>query len=976
MEVRNPSNRNERSSRSAAFALLRSLSGGSDLISILPDRIYSVGRDKRRCDIIVLDAGRCVSRMHCQIILDGSDGKLRLVDGFFLQTRPSLNGVFINGRRLRRGVGSVLSVGDEILLGCRSGLSVGCQVRHGFVVEKIVLHGVAGCSDACKVFDSMRVVDPGALGNMELGTRAGLLLRHCANILQAADPVSYLRNSLDLDIGVGNAGINNIMDSGDDLIVAGTKDSSVHFVQSCEDGVCLGNPTKKIKQTGCPAQPREDTVRSCNSDGKMFFLNRLEFIGCNMMGKSNVVSLPELFHPVEGLVRVFAATFTSDVPWFLSSCQLPSHLPITIACHSTEKCWSSSPDKRTAKPYPDYPNLLLVYPPFPDIIAFGKDRKKQGVACHHPKLFVLQREDYIRVIVTSANLVSKQWNNVTNTVWLQDFPRRSSPEYSSLFGTPEHIKADFVAQLAGFMASLVIDVPSQAHWITELTKFDFSGSQGYLVASVPGVHVQNPSYFRADHCLSAKQIVRLQPNAVDFLGSVHSSVVGLRHRFSTTTDSTGAQLKILASILGKGRENASGLLEVLLRRNNNIPADVNAVSILVADLDEFSEGDCLQLGFLPRDVASWVSPLSDGGFFRFSAFIYPKEALAAALDANNMKAQLILYVSQGPKFSEISRLIQPVHIVPLCSLLASIQRCLGLWRLEEVLSQHKWPDTLETDFVYASSSIGTSVSPQFLAAFSSASGKRLHQQVDSDESDPEWGCWSAKHEARNPSMKIIFPTIERVRNGAYGILPSRFLLSLSEKTWQRLRTSGIFCDAVPHPDYRVGYPMHVKVARRRFRSRTGTSSFGWIYSGSHNFSAAAWGHIVHLPSQSKVPDEISPRLHICNYELGILIVVPPPKEADKGNLDLDEVMLPFVTPAPKYKESDKPATALAMREALAEATVAQREISLGAFAAEDGDVPEEAEEEISNTDEFVAEEKEEERIYAEMLWSQMDSSET
>lgn len=29
-------------------------------------------------------------------------------------------------------------------------------------------------------------------------------------------------------------------------------------------------------------------------------------------------------------------------------------------------------------------------------------------------------------------------------------------------------------------------------------------------------------------------------------------------------------------------------------------------------------------------------------------------------------------------------------------------------------------------------------------------------------------------------MKIVFPTIERVKNGAHGILPSRFMLSLSE----------------------------------------------------------------------------------------------------------------------------------------------------------------------------------------------------
>lgn len=51
---------------------------------------------------------------------------------------------------------------------------------------------------------------------------------------------------------------------------------------------------------------------------------------------------------------------------------------------------------------------LCSYPMFPDEIAFGKDHKKQGIACHHPKLIVLQRDGSLRVIVTSANLVPKQ----------------------------------------------------------------------------------------------------------------------------------------------------------------------------------------------------------------------------------------------------------------------------------------------------------------------------------------------------------------------------------------------------------------------------------------------------------------------------------------------------------------------------------------------------------------------------------------
>lgn len=50
----------------------------------------------------------------------------------------------------------------------------------------------------------------------------------------------------------------------------------------------------------------------------------------------------------------------------------------------------------------------IRYPPFPEDIAFGKDLKRQGIGCHHPKLFVLQRDEFLRVIITSANLVPTQ----------------------------------------------------------------------------------------------------------------------------------------------------------------------------------------------------------------------------------------------------------------------------------------------------------------------------------------------------------------------------------------------------------------------------------------------------------------------------------------------------------------------------------------------------------------------------------------
>lgn len=89
---------------------------------------------------------------------------------------------------------------------------------------------------------------------------------------------------------------------------------------------------------------------------------------------------------------------------------------------------------------------------------------------------------------------------MTNTIWWQDFPRRSAPDYSSLFTqfhngeTNQDTETDFASQLAGFMASLLTDVPSQAQWIAELAKYDFGGATGHLIASVPGVHSYKTPY--------------------------------------------------------------------------------------------------------------------------------------------------------------------------------------------------------------------------------------------------------------------------------------------------------------------------------------------------------------------------------------------------------------------------------------------------------------------------------------------------
>lgn len=97
---------------------------------------------------------------------------------------------------------------------------------------------------------------------------------------------------------------------------------------------------------------------------------------------------------------------------------------------------------------------------------------------------------------------------------------------------------------------------------------------------------------RKEPCFLSFQANQLTPSSLDakFLGLVEASVVGVSHLFRTTADRNGAQLKKLALFLGKTCENANGMLNVVLRRNTNIPADENAVSVLVPNPDKISSG--------------------------------------------------------------------------------------------------------------------------------------------------------------------------------------------------------------------------------------------------------------------------------------------------------------------------------------------------------------------------------------------------
>lgn len=114
-----------------------------------------------------------------------------------------------------------------------------------------------------------------------------------------------------------------------------------------------------------------------------------------------------------------------------------------------------------------------------------------------------------------------------------------------------------------------------------------------------------------------------------------------------------------------------------------------------------------------------------------------------------------------------------------------------------------------------------------------------------------------------------------------------------------------------------------------------------------------------------------------NYELGVLFVVPPSNPCSNATSkisNLDDVPLPFIVPPPSYRSRDKPATAQAMREAWAE--MAAKSIGKGGIEdLTDTEIPGE-EDEVEAEINIMVEENDEDKNYAEVLWSQIDSSES
>lgn len=169
--------------------------------------------------------------------------------------------------------------------------------------------------------------------------------------------------------------------------------------------------------------------------------------------------------------------------------------------------------------------------------------------------------------------------------------------------------------------------------------------------------------------------------------------------------------------------------------------------------------------------------------------------------------------------------------------------------------------------------------------------------------------------ARRPelSLAILYPSMDAVRSARPEYRVGAGYLFLQEKHWSaKSFPRALFHDIWPssHRPARHGILLHSKVVCRLATHRSGRR-YGWVYAGSHNLSAAAWGRLQKGGTQ----------LFISNFEIGVVLKHPyqGAQAGDEGADDDDDDVvvvlpagpewernLPFMVPPPAYTDDSEP----------------------------------------------------------------------
>ncbi|XP_010317667.1 tyrosyl-DNA phosphodiesterase 1 [Solanum lycopersicum] len=184
---------------------------------------------------------------------------------------------------------------------------------------------------------------------------------------------------------------------------------------------------------------------------------------------SEAVSINDV---IQGNVLVaILSNYMVDMDWLLSACPTLKRIPNVLVIHG-EGDGTMEYMKRSK-----IANWILHKPSLP--IAYGT---------HHSKAMLLVYPTGVRVIIHTANLISIDWNNKSQGLWMQDFPWKNQNNLDKDGGF-ENDLVDYLSALK--WPEFTVNIPAFGSCKINSSffkKFDYSSASVRLIASVPGYH--------------------------------------------------------------------------------------------------------------------------------------------------------------------------------------------------------------------------------------------------------------------------------------------------------------------------------------------------------------------------------------------------------------------------------------------------------------------------------------------------------
>ncbi|RIA86535.1 tyrosyl-DNA phosphodiesterase I [Glomus cerebriforme] len=214
-------------------------------------------------------------------------------------------------------------------------------------------------------------------------------------------------------------------------------------------------------------------------------------------GEENYVKIDDLIEK-SALKQAFLSTMIVDFAWLFA--KLPNNRQIVLA-----KDWDINNNESQGLTGIPNTNYLIVHAP----------KSESGFGCFHAKLMLLFFDNWMRVVVSSGNLIPQDWELCENVVFIQDFPSRDkSEEYN---GLPE---------FAQTINDMLVNMGLKTHIITRLPEYDYSKAKAVLIPSIPGTHRGMENIKKFGHGRICKAVKELCGERKDVQLEFQSSSIG------------------------------------------------------------------------------------------------------------------------------------------------------------------------------------------------------------------------------------------------------------------------------------------------------------------------------------------------------------------------------------------------------------------------------------------------------------------